>query len=181
MVGEGGWRPTLEEYVVPLQGAIVVCYGWAGRVTTNLAGKKMWLEKTALSSCRRYTVLYIDNTKIGILLSGVYGGIIFFWSRLLLEWVNAGHIKVGWCKAKRLWREHMAHVQPGPLWWCCLVCPSWHSIPYQCWICNHHFNEKLWREACQLSSPFRQCIKMRKMRKTRRIASSNRCRGQKMA
>ena len=31
--------------MVPWKGAIVVYYGWAGRVTTNLAGKKMWREK----------------------------------------------------------------------------------------------------------------------------------------
>ena len=94
MVGGGGWRPTLGGVdVVPLQGAIVVCYGWVpvwrptlgewtwcmGTLHSNGIQKKKHPEKLPWAYCRRYTVLYIDKTKIEkwFLLSGVYAGIIW--------------------------------------------------------------------------------------------------------
>ena len=85
--------------VVPLLGAIAGCHcrvlWWGkGRVTTNFGGvdvplqgahgtihsngiQKKHPEKLPWASCRRGTVLYIDE-KNWFLLSGVYAGIIFF-------------------------------------------------------------------------------------------------------
>ena len=37
--------------VVPLQGAIVVCYGWGGRVTTNFGGVDMVPLQGAIVVC----------------------------------------------------------------------------------------------------------------------------------
>ena len=50
--------------VVPLLGAIVVCYGWGG--TTNFAGVDVVLLLGAIVVCYGWEgfFLYIDNTKI---------------------------------------------------------------------------------------------------------------------
>ena len=87
-----GCRPTL---VVPLLGAIAGCHCsvlWWGRVTANFGGvdvvplqgahgtlhsngtQKKHPENLPSASCSRYTVLYIDATKIGFGY-GVYAGI----------------------------------------------------------------------------------------------------------
>ena len=64
--GRGGWRPTWGSG----RGAIVACYGCQWQPTL---GEWTWFhlteqwhpEKLPRASCRRYVVLYIDNTKIG--------------------------------------------------------------------------------------------------------------------
>ena len=122
MVGGEGDDGADVVDVVPLQGAIVACYGWGGRVTTNFGGgdDQLWRSgRGAIAGCH-CSVLWLggrvttnfggvdvvpllgaivvcyggeggddqfcfasgrgafDNTKIGFCYRGVYAGIIFF-------------------------------------------------------------------------------------------------------
>ena len=83
MVGKGGWRPTLGK--VDVLGAIARCQSLF-HVFLLYSGPPIWprhprKQQWILSwvSCRRYLLLYVNNTKIVFLLSGVYAGIIFIW------------------------------------------------------------------------------------------------------
>ena len=96
----GGRRTTLADWTWHQAGAIVGCHcsvlWWGkGRVTTNFGGvgvplhgahgtlhsngiQKMHPEKLPWASCRRYTVLYIDDTKIGFCYLGSM--LVKFWN-----------------------------------------------------------------------------------------------------
>ena len=105
-----GWRPTLGSGRGAIAGCHCSMLWLGGRVTTNFAGVALlgaiaewqslfhisllysgppisprhpWKQQWILSwaSCRRYTVLYIDNTKTGFCYLGSMLGIIF-WYRL---------------------------------------------------------------------------------------------------
>ena len=71
MVGGGGWQPTLGEWTwchcwVPLQGAnfCFISSLFSGPpISPRHPRKQQW--NLSWASCKRHTVLYIDNTKIG--------------------------------------------------------------------------------------------------------------------
>ena len=66
MVGWGGWRPTLGEWTwchcwVPLQGAIVVCYGWGEAFFFTLTTQKLFFAIWGLCGSNFFELLVSKN------------------------------------------------------------------------------------------------------------------------